>query len=81
MVPTLPFAGAALVMVGATVAAVMVMVSACVAVPPALVAVMLAVKVPDAEGEPVIWPVLAVTMSAGGKPLAPKLVGMLVAVI
>ena len=68
-------------MVGATVAAVMVMVSACVSVPPALVAVMLAVKVPVTNGVPEITPVPVLTVSPDGKPVALKLVGVLVAVI
>ena len=68
-------------MVGATAAALMVMTSAWVPVPPPLVAVIFAVKVPVTDGVPLITPVLVVTASPAGKPLAPKLVGVLVAVI
>ena len=68
-------------MVGATVAAVMVMVSACVAVPPALVAVMVAGKVPVADGVPEMMPVPVLTLSPTGSPVALKLVGELVAVM
>ena len=70
-----------LVMVGATVAAVMVMTSAWVPVPPPLVAVIFAVKVPVTDGVPLITPVLVLTLSPAGNPVAPKLVGELVAVI
>ena len=61
--------------------AVTVMVSVCVAVPPPLVAVIVAMKVPVTDGMPLITPVLVLTASPAGKPLAPKLVGELVAVI
>ena len=79
--PTLPPGGAVLVMTGATVAAVMVMVSAWVPVPPPLVAVMVALKVPVTDGVPLIKPVPVLMVSPVGNPLAPKLVGVLVAVI
>ena len=62
-------------------AAVIVMASACVPVPPALVAVMVALKVPAADGVPEMMPLLTLTVSPAGKPVAPKLVGELVAVI
>ena len=68
-------------MVGATEAAVMVMLSACVPLPLPLVAVMVAAKVPVTDGMPVITPVLRLTLSPAGNPVAPKLVGELVAVI
>ena len=70
-----------LVMVGATEAAVMVMLSACVPLPLPLVAAMVAAKVPVTDGMPVIKPVLMLTLSPAGNPVAPKLVGELVAVI
>ena len=77
----MPLAGAVLVMVGATVAAVMVILSACVPVPPMLVAVMVALKVPAADGVPEMTPVLGLTLSPAGIPVAPKLVGVFVAVM
>ena len=52
-----------------------------VPVPPAFVAVMVTVKVPDAVGLPEINPVVALTVKPPGSPVAPKLVGLLVAVI
>ena len=79
--PATPPAVVALVMVGATVAAVMVMASACVPVPPALVAVRVAVVVPRTDELPLITPVPVLTLRPRGKPVALKLVGELVAVI
>ena len=78
---TVPTGGAVLVMVGATVAAVIVMVSARVPEPPAFVAVIVAAKVPAVDGVPVICPVPVLMERPGGKLVAPKLVGELVAVI
>ena len=46
-----------------------------------MVAVMVAAKVPITEGMPEINPVAEATASPVGSPLAPKLVGGLVAVI
>ena len=77
----MPAGGAVLVMVGATVAAEIVTVSAWVPVPPALVAVIDAAKAPVTDGMPLITPVPVLTVSPVGNPLAPKLVGVLVAVI
>ena len=65
-------------MVG-TVRAVTVMVSVLLPVPPPLVAVMVAVKVPVTVGDPEITPVTALTPRPAGSPVAPKLVGVLVA--
>jgi hypothetical protein len=50
-------------------------------VPPALVALILTLEVPVAEGVPVIAPVDVFTLSPEGSPVAPKLVGLLLAVI
>ena len=70
-----------LVMVGATVAAVMVMTSAWLPTPLALAALMVVLKVPAVVGVPEIRPVPKPTLSPGGAPAKPKLVGVLVAVI
>ena len=50
-------------------------------VPPAFVALMVAANVPLALGVPEISPVDALTPNPGGRPIAPKLVGLLLAVI
>lgn len=52
-----------------------------VPVPPAFVALTLTLDVPELVAVPEIKPVLAFTASPAGKPVAPKLVGLLVAVI
>ena len=70
----------ATVMLGVATAA-MVMVTICVPVPPPFVAVTVGLKVPAAVGVPVISPVPAATLRPAGKPAAPKLVGVFVAVI
>ena len=70
----------ATVMLGVATAA-MVMVTICVPVPPPLVAVTVAVDDPAAEGVPVINPVPPATLRPKGNPVAPKLVGVFVAVI
>ena len=62
-------------------AAVIVMVRPWLPVPLALLAVMVAGKVPATEGVPEITPVVVSTLSPDGNPVAPKLVGVLVAVI
>src|SRR5687768_10858120 len=58
-----------------------VMTSGCVAVAAALVALIVALKVPLTVGVPEITPVVVLTERPGGRPVAPKLVGLLVAVI
>ena len=50
-------------------------------VPPPLVALIVMLKVPEPVGVPEITPKLVLTNRPDGKPLAPKLVGLLVAVI
>ncbi len=52
-----------------------------VPVPALLVALRVTLEVPMMVGVPEIRPVAAFTISPDGKPLAPKLVGLLVAVI
>ena len=56
-------------------------VSVALPVPPALVALMVTVYVPAVVGVPEINPVLVFTVSPPGRPVALKLVGLLVAVI
>ena len=50
-------------------------------VPPLFVALTVTLKVPETVGAPEIMPVLVLIDRPVGKPLAPKLVGLLVAVI
>lgn len=50
-------------------------------VPPALVALIVTLYVPVVVGVPEINPVVGSTVRPGGKPVALKLVGLLVAVI
>ena len=50
-------------------------------VPPLLVALIVMLKVPEPVGVPEITPEPVLTNRPDGKPLAPKLVGLLVAVI
>ena len=50
-------------------------------VPPVLTALMVAVNVPLAVGVPEISPVDAVTPNPGGRPVAPKLLASLLAMI
>src|SRR5437667_10157520 len=52
-----------------------------VPVPPALVALRVSVEVPAVVGVPEMSPVVALIVRPAGSPLAPKLVGLLVAVI
>jgi hypothetical protein len=52
-----------------------------VPVPPALVALIVTDDVPVAVGVPEITPVVELTLSPAGKPVALKLVGELLAVI
>jgi hypothetical protein len=68
-----------LVMTGA--AGLMVKVSVALPVPPALVALIVALYVPAVVGVPEISPVVVFTVKPAGSPVAPKLVGLLVAVI
>ena len=56
-------------------------VSVALPVPPALVALIVTLYVPAVVGVPEITPVLVFTLKPGGKPVAPKLVGLFVAVI
>ena len=60
-------------------AAVMVIVRARLPDPPTLVAVMVALKVPATDAVPETTPVLVLTLNPAGRPVAPKLVGALVA--
>jgi hypothetical protein len=75
----MPLAELPLVITGGT--AVTVSANDALAVPLLLVAVIVALKVPVAEGVPEISPVAVFTASPGGNPEAPKLRGELVAVI
>ena len=52
-----------------------------VPVPVTLVALMVVLVVPEEVGVPVIWPLLVLTERPAGSGVAPKLVGLLVAVI
>jgi hypothetical protein len=61
--------------------ALMVSVRVAVPVPPALVALRVTVEVPAAVGVPEINPVALFTVNPAGNPVAPKLVGVFVAVI
>ena len=76
--PTVPVAEVALVITGA--AGLMVRVRVALPVPPALVAPMVTMEVPAAVGVPEIKPLLF-TERPPGSPEAPKLVGLLLAVI
>ena len=69
----------ALVMAGAGV--LMVRVRVALPVPELLVALMVTEEVPEAAGVPEIRPVEVLTLSPVGKPVAPKLVGELLAAI
>src|SRR2546425_1154182 len=69
----------ALVMTG--VAGVIVTASVWVPVPPALVALRVTVEAPAVAGVPEMRPVVALSARPAGNPVAPKLVGLLVAVI
>src|SRR2546422_3159438 len=77
--PTWPVAVPALVMTG--VAGVIVTASVWVPVPPALVALRVTVEAPAVVGVPEMRPVVALSARPAGNPVAPKLVGLLVAVI
>jgi hypothetical protein len=55
-------------------------VRAAVPVPPALVALSVTLELPIALGVPVMRPVAAAILRPAGKPVAPKLVGALLAV-
>ena len=74
-----PAAVVALVMTGA--AGTIVRLREAVPVPPAFVADRLTVNVPAAVGVPEIRPVVVLTLNPAGKLLAPKLVGLLLAVM
>ena len=56
-------------------------VSVFVSVPPAFVAVIVTEYIPAAVGVPEISPVVVSTVKPEGSPVAPKLVGLLVALI
>ena len=77
--PTWPLAVRGLVMTGA--AGLTVMPSVALPVPPALVALIVTLYVPAVVGVPEIKPVVVFTLKPAGRPLALKLVGLLVAVI
>ena len=78
-VPTVPVAVAALVITGAAMATVMV--SVAVPVPLALVAVIVAELVPFPVGVPLMTPKVVFKTKPDGKPVAPNVVGLLLAVI
>src|SRR2546428_12864107 len=63
------------------VAAVIVTASVWVPVPPALVALRVTVEAPAVVGVPEMSPVVALSARPAGNPVAPKLVGLFVAVI
>src|SRR2546422_1252056 len=63
------------------VAGVIVTASVWVPVPPALVALRVTVEAPAVVGVPEMRPVVALSARPAGNPVAPKLVGLLVAVI
>src|SRR5207302_9675378 len=71
--------GAAIVTVA--VAGVIVTASVWVPVPPALVALRVTVEAPAVVGVPEMSPVVALSAKPAGNPVAPKLVGLFVAVI
>ena len=77
--PWVPLAVVALVMTGA--GAAMVRVSVAMPVPVELVALSVMVEVPAAVGVPEISPLEVLTDRPEGSPVAPKLVGELVAMI
>ena len=79
--PTVPEADVLLVIDGALPAAETVSVNVAVPVPDAFVAPIVTELVPLAVGVPVIAPVEVLTDKPLGKPLALKLVGLLLAVI
>ena len=68
MLPTVPLAATELVITGA--AELIVSVRLALPVPPELVALSITVEVPAAVGVPEISPVLVLTASPGGKPVA-----------
>ena len=76
--PTAPLAVVALVITGG---AVTVIVSVAVPVPKLLLALSVTVETPAAVGVPEITPVVVLTDKPLGNPVAPKLVGELVAAI
>ena len=79
--PTKPLAVVALVMTGAGATSLTVIVNGAVPVPLALVALNVALNVPAVRGVPKTTPVFALIASCHGKPVAPQLVGLLVAVV
>ena len=80
--PTCPVAEVLLVMIGAGgVAATIVIESVALPVPPAFVAEIVVFVVPADVGVPEIKPVVVLTDNPAGRPVALKLVGLLVAVI
>ena len=78
-IPTVPLAVLALVMAGMT--ELMVTVRVAEFAPATLVALTVTGVVPGAVGVPEIKPVVVLIDSPAGKPVAPKLVGLLLAVI
>ena len=77
----MPLAVDALVIAGGEEAALMVKVNVAVPVPAALVALNATLDVPAAVGVPAMTPVVVLTESPAGNPVALKLVGLLLAVI
>ena len=79
LTPVVPVAEAALVITGA--GGLTVSVNVAVPVPPTFVALSATLDVPAVVGVPEISPVVVLTVSPAGKPVALKLVGLFVAVI
>jgi hypothetical protein len=77
--PAVPEALTALVIAGGVGRTVMV--SVALPLPPALLALMVELNVPVTLGVPLITPVLVLTLKPVGRPVAPKLVGLLLAVM
>ena len=77
----MPLAVDALVIAGGEEAALMVNVNVAVPVPAALVALNATLGVPAAVGVPAMTPVVVLTESPAGNPVALKLEGLLLAVI
>ena len=78
--PTVPLAVNALVIAGGCCCAI-VRASVAVPVPAELVALSVTLKLPAAVGVPEITPVVVLTESPAGRPVALKLLGLLLAVI
>ena len=80
-VPTVPLAVPLLVITGVDVTAFTLRVRGPLPVPPLLVALTITLEVPAPVGIPEIKPETVFTVRPAGNPVAPKLVGELVAVI